>query len=147
MPHDTVSPPQFAVRGVPSPDIQTSQARTWPLVRSLSHLAHGITIVSGTGGWQSWALAVAIDLGMAASETAMITPGERVKKDIKWYSASMIAGTLVLSAAMNAFAFAAQATTLPFEIAGVVFGVSVPAAIYVLLRQAAALFLDSRRRS
>jgi hypothetical protein len=70
---------------------------------SLSHLANGITVVSGTGGWQSWAMAVGID--------------------------------------------ASQASTLPFQIAGAVFGIAVPAAIYVLMRQAAAHYLDAHKRS
>ena len=38
---------------------------------------------------------------------------------------------------MNAFGFASQASTLPFQTAGVLFGLAVPAAIYVLMRQAA----------
>jgi hypothetical protein len=114
---------------------------------SLSHLAHGITIVSGTGGWQSWAMALGIDLGMVTTEIATLTAGECVRRETQWYSAAMIAGTLVLSAAMNAFGFASQASTLPFQIAGVVFGVAVPAAIYVLMRQAAAHYLDAHKRS
>jgi hypothetical protein len=114
---------------------------------SLSHLAHGITIVSGTGGWQSWAMAVGIDVGMIVTEVATLTAGERVRRETHWYAMAMIAGTLVLSAAMNSFAFASQASTLPFQVAGVVFGVAVPAAIYVLMRQAAAHYLDAHKRS
>jgi hypothetical protein len=60
---------------------------------------------------------------------------------------AMIAGTLVLSAWMNAFVFSSQASTLPFQIAGVVFGVAVPSAIYVLMRQAVAHYLDAHKRS
>ena len=41
----------------------------------------------------------------------------------------MLAGTLWLSAAMNSFDFASQASTLPFQIAGVVLGIAVPALI------------------
>jgi len=114
---------------------------------SLSHLAHGITIVSGTDGWQSWAMAVGIDLGMIVTEIATLTAGERVRRETRWYAMAMIAGTLTLSAAMNAFGFASQASMLPFQIAGVVFGLAVPAAIYVLMRQAAAHYLDAHKRS
>jgi hypothetical protein len=93
---------------------------------SLSHLANGITIVSGTGGWQSWAMAVAIDLGMVATEVATLTAGEWVQHETRWYAMAMIAGTLILSAAMNAFGFASHASTLPFQAAGIVFGIAAP---------------------
>jgi hypothetical protein len=59
----------------------------------------------------------------------------------------MIAGTLILSAALNAFGFSSQADTLLFQAAGAAFGVAVPAAIFVLMRQAAAHYLDSHKRS
>jgi uncharacterized membrane protein YdfJ with MMPL/SSD domain len=76
-----------------------------------------------------------------------LTAGERVRAQTRCYSAGMIAGTLGLSAAMNAFGFASQADTLPFKAAGVVFGLAVPAAIYVLMRQAATHYLDAHKRS
>jgi hypothetical protein len=115
---------------------------------SLSHLAHGIEIITHPDyAWESWAMAVGIDVGMIATEVASLTASEQVQKDTRWYSAGMIAGTLGLSAAMNSFAFASQASSLPFQIAGVVFGVAVPCAIYALARQAAAHYLDAHKRS
>jgi hypothetical protein len=115
---------------------------------SLSHLAHGIEVITHPEfSWESYAMAVGIDLGMIVTEIASLTAGERVRAQTRWYSAGMIAGTLGLSAAMNAFGFASQADTLPFQAAGVVFGLAVPAAIYVLMRQAAAHYLDAHKRS
>jgi hypothetical protein len=52
-----------------------------------------------------------------------------------------------VSAAMNAFEFASQASSMPFQTAGIVFGIAVPAAVYALIRQAASHYLDSSRRS
>jgi hypothetical protein len=92
-------------------------------------------------------MGVGIDVGMIATEVASLTAGERVRAQTRWYSAGMIAGTLGFSAAMNAFGFASQASTPLFQIAGVVFGIAVPAAIYVLMRQAAAHYLDAHKRS
>jgi F0F1-type ATP synthase assembly protein I len=114
---------------------------------SLSHLADGIALITHASGWQPWAMAVGIDIGMAATELAALTAGPTVRAQTRWYSASMLAGTLGLSAAMNSFEFASQASSLPFEIAGGVFGLAVPAAVYVLIRQAASHYLDSHRRS
>jgi hypothetical protein len=115
---------------------------------SLSHLAHGIEVITHpVYSWEPWAMGVGVDVGMIATEVASLTAGERVRRETRWYSVAMIAGTLVLSACMNAFAFSSQASTLPFQIAGVVFGIAVPSAIYVLMRQAAAHYLDAHKRS
>jgi F0F1-type ATP synthase assembly protein I len=114
---------------------------------SLSHLADGIALITHSTGWQPWAMAVGIDIGMAATELAALTAGPTVRAQTRWYSASMLAGTLGLSSAMNSFEFASRASSLPFEIAGVVFGIAVPAAVYALIRQATSHYLDSHRRS
>jgi hypothetical protein len=114
---------------------------------SLSDLAHGIELITHASQWQSYALAVGVDIGMATTEFAALTAGPTVRAQTKWYSGAMLGGTLALSAAMNAFEFASQAETLPFQIAGVTFGIAVPAAVYALIRQAASHYLDAHRRS
>lgn len=111
---------------------------------SLSHLADGIALITHSSGWQPWAMAVGIDIGMAATEFAALTAGPTVRAQTRWYSAGMLGGTLGLSAAMNSFEFASQASSLPFQMAGVVFGIAVPAAVYALIRQAASHYLDRR---
>jgi hypothetical protein len=100
---------------------------------SLSDLAHGIELITHAAPWQSYALAVGIDIGMAATEFAALTAGAKVRAETRWYSGAMPAGTL--------------AGSLPFQIAGIVFGIAVPAAVFGLIRQAAAHYLDAHRRS
>jgi hypothetical protein len=91
-------------------------------------------------------MAIGIDLGMVSAEVAALTAGTRVRQETRWWSIGTVGGALVLSAAMNAFQFAAQATTTPFQAAGILFGIAVPVAIYALARQGASHYLDARRR-
>jgi hypothetical protein len=80
-----------------------------------------------------------------SAEVAALTASTRVRQETRWWSIGTVGGALVLSAAMNAFQFAGQATTTPFQAAGVLFG-TVPVAIYALARQGASHYLDARRR-
>jgi hypothetical protein len=77
---------------------------------SLSHLAHGVEIVTGSSAWESWAMAVGVDLGFVALEVSQLAIGEKVRRQVSRYARPAILGTLAGSAAMNAFAFAAQAS-------------------------------------
>ena len=109
---------------------------------SLTHLAHGITIVTGAEQWESWAMAVGIDLGFVALEIAQLTASnDKVRKQIGKFCKPAIVGTLVGSAAMNAFAFAAQATGLMIGPA-VMLGVAIPGLIYALTKVGAQLYID-----
>jgi len=115
---------------------------------SLSHLAHGIELITAPSyAWEPWAMGVGIDCGLVATEISTLTASEKVRRETRRYSIAMITGTLVLSAAMNAYGFASQASTLPFQVAGVVFGIAVPAMVWTLTRQAAAHYLDAHKRS
>jgi hypothetical protein len=81
---------------------------------SLSHLAHGITIVTGADGWEAWAMSIGIDLGFVALELSQLAAlNDKLKRQIARFAKPAIIGTLTGSAAMNAFAFAAQ-TINPF---------------------------------
>jgi hypothetical protein len=76
---------------------------------SLTHLAHGISIVTSAPAWESWAMAAGIDLGFVALEGAQLTStSERLRREVTKYTKPAIIGTLTGSAVMNAFAFAAQ---------------------------------------
>jgi integrase len=87
---------------------------------SLSHLAHGITIVTGADGWEAWAMSVGIDLGFVALELSQLAAThERVRKQMARFAKPAIIGTLIGSAGMNAFAFAAQ-TVNPWMMAAAV---------------------------
>jgi hypothetical protein len=110
---------------------------------SLSHLAHGITIVTGAETWEAWAMAVGIDLGFIALELSQIaTVSDRLRKNVSRFARPAILGTLAGSAAMNAFAFAAQAANPWMLAAAITLGVAIPALICALTRVGAALYLD-----
>lgn len=109
---------------------------------SLDHLAEGIDIVTGASGWQSWAMAVGIDLGFVSLELAQIAAAtEKVSKMISRFTKPAIIGTMIGSAAMNAFAFATAATGYMVAPA-VILGIAIPGLIYAMTRVGAALYID-----
>jgi hypothetical protein len=115
---------------------------------SLSHLASGITIVTHSPAWQGWALAIGIDCGFILMELACITTvADKVRRVVERYARPAIAGTLAVSAVMNAFAFASDVSTLHMQIAGSVMGCAIPALIYCLTRIGAALYIDCHSRA
>src|SRR5258706_1993132 len=77
---------------------------------SLSHLAHGITIVTGAEAWEAWAMAIGIDLGFVALELSQLAINDKVRRQVGKFARPAIVGTLAGSAAMNAFALAAPTT-------------------------------------
>lgn len=113
---------------------------------SLSHLAHGIELVTQSDATEAWSMAVGIDVGFIAMELAQLNAAtEKLAKAIGRFTKPAIVGTLVFSAAMNAFAFAAQAKGLMIAPA-VVLGVAIPGLIYALTRIGAALYIDCDSR-
>ena len=101
-----------------------------------------MSIVTNISGWQNWAMAVAIDLGFVTLELAQISAATpQIAKAISRFTKPTIAGTMIGSAAMNAFAFAAQATGYMVAPA-IAFGLAIPAMIYALTRVCAALYVD-----
>lgn len=110
---------------------------------SLSHLAHGIEIVTQAPVWESWAMAIGIDLGFIALEMATICAAtDGVRKQIGKFAKPAILGTLAASALMNAFAFASSVTSWQMQVPAVCLGVAVPALIYSLVRIGAAMWLN-----
>ncbi|WP_234053621.1 MULTISPECIES: hypothetical protein [unclassified Xanthobacter] len=103
---------------------------------SLSHLAHGIGLVTGAGSWERWAMAAGIDLGFVALEMSQLCAAtEAVRRSVARYAAPAIVGTLAISAALNALAFAAAAIPgSPAMYAAAGLGIVVPALIYALSR-------------
>lgn len=103
---------------------------------SLSHLAHGIGIVTGAGAWERWAMAIGIDLGFVALEMSQLCAAtEAVRRSVARYAAPAIVGTLSISAGLNALAFASQvAVGSPAVYAAAGLGIVVPAMIYALSR-------------
>ena len=113
---------------------------------SLSHLAHGIEIVTGCQPWEGWAMAVGIDLGFVALELSQLAVTDKVRRQVSRFARPAILGTLAGSAGMNAFAFAAQADNQYMLAAGIALGIAIPALIYALTRVGAALATDCHAR-
>jgi hypothetical protein len=109
---------------------------------SLHHLATGIGLLTGCPTWESWAMAIGIDLGFITLEMLMITAvTEAVRRKIARHANPAIIGTLLGSAGMNALAFAAQATgwmVYPAALGGAV----IPALIYLVMRAATTAYLS-----
>jgi hypothetical protein len=103
---------------------------------SLAHLAHGIELVTRAPAWESWLMAIGIDLGFLALEIGQLcaaTPS--VRAEISRFTKPAIIGTLVASAAMNAFAFGSQAEGW-WVYPAVGLGLAIPSLIYALSRTA-----------
>lgn len=113
---------------------------------SLSHLAHGVEVVTGSTPLEAWAMAIGIDLGFVALELSQITIGDRLRNKVARYAKPAILGTLVGSAAMNAFAFGSQASNYYTLAAGILLGVSIPALIYAMTKVGAMMYIDTNSR-
>jgi hypothetical protein len=109
---------------------------------SLSHLAHGIALMTGCPGWESWAMAVGIDLGFITLELLMVTAvTEAVRRRVGKHARPAILGTLAGSAGMNALAFASQAAGYMVYPAAAL-GLVIPALIYLTTRAATTAYLS-----
>ncbi len=113
---------------------------------SLTHLAHGISIVTSAPTWESWAMAIGVDLGFVALEGAqLMSTSEKLRREVIKYTKPAIIGTLSGSAVMNAFAFSSQ-TSGWMTGAAIVLGVAIPALIYALTRIGGAMYIDSHSK-
>src|SRR5215471_10820242 len=89
---------------------------------SLSHSVHGVQIITGCAAWESWAMATSIEIGFVLTKLAMLIANERVRRQLGWLANCTIVGTLARMAAMNVYAFAAQASGPAMTAAGVALG-------------------------
>jgi hypothetical protein len=117
----------------------------WPLAAttvgfmavSLTHLSDGVTQLTAIPSWRAWAMAVGIDCMLISVALAQLTSPPDVKRDIAIVARCMEAGTLIMSAGLNALAFTGGAFDAAHW-AQVAFGCFVPAAIsgatYILAR-------------
>jgi hypothetical protein len=117
----------------------------WPLAGttvglmavSLTHLSDGVTQLTAIPEWQAWAMAIGIDCMLISVALAQLTASPEVKKDIGTVAHIMEAGTLTMSAGLNALAFTGGASDAAHW-AQIAFGCFVPAAIsgatYILAR-------------
>jgi len=110
---------------------------------SLNHLAHGISIVTHSPIWESWAMAVGIDLGFVAVEVAQMSVTDKLKVEISKYANPTIVGTMVGSAVLNAFAFGSQAEGWMVYPA-VIMGVAIPAMIWAMTKIGTKMYLGCK---
>ncbi len=108
---------------------------------SLSHLASGVAIVTGSGERDGWLMAVGIDMGFVALELALLVAPAATRPAVARYASPAIVGTLATSAAMNAFAFASHAQGLMIYPA-IGLGFAVPALVYALTKTGATIYLE-----
>jgi len=113
---------------------------------SLSHLADGIGAITHSASWHSWPMAIGIDLSFISLELAQLcTSTDTLRRSINLWAGPTIIGTLIVSACMNAYAFASVAVGWPMIASACVLGVSIPMLIYVLTRVSVALWIDATR--
>jgi hypothetical protein len=82
---------------------------------------------------------------LEASQLAAM--GEKLRKQIARWARPAILGTVIGSAGMNAFAFAAHTTTVWMTSAAVTLGIAIPALVYALMRVGAALYIDCHSKA
>ena len=106
---------------------------------SLTHLTSGVQHVTGGGTVESAAMAVGIDLSFIALEISQVLKlPDPVAKVVKRFAQPAIIGTMLASAALNAFGFSEHAQGLMVYPA-IVLGCAIPALIYALTRVSVAL--------
>src|SRR5258708_28025066 len=75
---------------------------------SLSHLAHGITIVTGAEAWEAWAMAIGIDLGFVALELSQLAVNDKLRRQVSRFARPPILGNLLGTPCMHRIAAAPQ---------------------------------------
>lgn len=113
---------------------------------SLSHLAHGVQVLTKGAAWHAWAMAVGIDIGFIGLELAQLcVSAEALRVKVARFATPAIIGTLIVSALMNAYAFGSQAENIYFVVASCALGISIPALIYILIRVSVAMWIDCQK--
>jgi hypothetical protein len=113
---------------------------------SLSHLSHGIALITGALSWEGWSMAIGLDLLIVALEVAMVsTAGTRAYKPVARFAKPALIAAFIWSAGLNALAFSAtSAVVLWMQITAASLGASIPALIYAATRAWAALAINAR---
>jgi hypothetical protein len=113
---------------------------------SLSHLAHGIELVTGCQSWEGWSMAIGLDLLIVALEVSMVTTvGTKAHKQVCRFANPALIAAFTWSAGLNAFAFSATSAVLWMTVTAASLGASIPALIYAGTRAWAALAINARR--
>jgi len=116
---------------------------------SLTHLAHGISIVTGCPALEGTAMAVGLDLLIVSLEVAMVvTAGTKSHKAVAKFANPALIAAFGWSSALNALAFGSGAPDSTYHwmmVTGAALGASIPALIYAGTRAWAALAINSKQ--
>lgn len=115
---------------------------------SLEHLASGIREITHSAAWSAWALAIAIDVGMVASEVALIVLATFPNIRVAGYAHRYVVSTIVISMALNVWAFwppASDVAVIGMALA-VTLGAGIPLGVYHLTRVAGRIWLATSNR-
>jgi len=85
---------RVARRGRRSHIVAASSVTLALLGLSLSHLASGVAIVTGSGERDGWLMAIGIDMGFVALELAVLVAPATARPAIARYASPAIVGTL-----------------------------------------------------
>ncbi len=116
----------------------TAAAAPWGLAIlllavSMPHLAGGFQTITRCGPLAGWLLAVAIDTAQVVAKLQLtMTKVFSVRTPAKYTSAGIVAGTALMSMALNVLAFLAGATDRTGTVLAWVAGVMLPALILAL---------------
>lgn len=116
---------------------------------SLTHLSHGIQIVTGASAGEGTSMAIGIDCLIVSLEVAMVvTAGTRSHKAVAQFANPALFAAFGWSSALNALAFGSGAPDSAYHwmmVTGAALGASIPALIYAGTRAWAALAINSKQ--
>lgn len=106
---------------------------------SLSHLARGTEIITGSEPAASWAMAIGLDLAFGSLEVALLYAQDKARREVSRFAVPAIIGTLAMSGAMNALSFSEHSEGFMLWPA-IGLGLAIPALVYALTRAGAVLY-------
>jgi hypothetical protein len=115
---------------------------------SLEHLATGIKEITHSASWSAWALAIAIDVGMVASEVTLIVLATLPNIMVSTYAQRYVIATVVISIALNIWAFwpeNAHGEVIAMGLAAIL-GAGIPLGVFHLTRVAGRIWLATSNR-
>lgn len=103
------------------------------LAVSMPHLASGFMSITGCGALAGWLLAIAIDLAQVTAKLQLtVSKQYKLSSAAKWTSAAIIAGTSLMSMALNVLAFLGGANDATGTALAWVAGIMLPLLVLAL---------------
>ncbi|HET6574109.1 MAG TPA: hypothetical protein VFG68_10935 [Fimbriiglobus sp.] len=117
------------------------------LMVSMPHLAGGFQTVCHCGPLAGWLLAVAIDTAQVVAKLqTTLAKRYTTTPSVRWTSTGIIAGTILMSMALNVMAFLAGARTVTGTVLAWVAGVMLPLLVLALSYTGSAFALAKVRK-